>query len=157
MLPGFLGQSSSQIVKKTVEMCAVHEYKHESTFQLVSGKNGFWVLSPKDQRDHPDFHQWQMQKLTSVMVWGCSRANGMGDWDMCEGTIDMEAYTGIEQRHILPSRWFRGDRVYVLDWRTIGNVWPVMKRRTRQRRPQTAELLKSCIKRDWTSLLLAKL
>ncbi len=40
----------------------------ESTFQLVSEKNRFRVLSPKDQRDHPDFHQWHMQKQTSVMV-----------------------------------------------------------------------------------------
>ncbi len=30
---------------------------------------------------------------------GCSRANDMGDWNMCEGTIDMEAYIGIVQRY----------------------------------------------------------
>ncbi len=53
-------------------------YSDESTFQLVSGKNGFRVLSPKVQRDHPDFHYRQKQKQTSVMVWGCSRANSMG-------------------------------------------------------------------------------
>ncbi len=33
------------------------------------------------------------------MVWGCSRANSIGDWHMCEGTIDMEAYIGIVKRY----------------------------------------------------------
>ncbi len=31
-------------------------------------------------------------------------AKSMSDLHMYEGTIDMEAYTGIVQRHILPSR-----------------------------------------------------
>ncbi len=52
----------------------------ESTFQPVSGKKGRRVLSPKDQMDLPDFHQQQIQKQTSVMVWGCISANVMGDW-----------------------------------------------------------------------------
>ncbi len=38
-----------------------------------------------------------MQTQTTVMVWGCSRANGIGDWNMCEGTIEMEACIGILQ------------------------------------------------------------
>ncbi len=60
--------------------------------------------------------------------------------------------------------WFRRDRVNVLDLPTcsldlspIENVWPITKRRIRQQRSQTAELLKSCVKRDWTRILLAKL
>jgi len=28
----------------------------------------FWVLSPKDEKDHPDLHQWQLQKQTSAKV-----------------------------------------------------------------------------------------
>ncbi len=132
-------------------------YSDESTFQLVSARNGRWVLSPKNQKDHPYFHQWQRQKQMSVMVWWCSRANGMGDCHMCEGTIDMEAYIGILQRHILPSRWCISwevhgyyiktmpgiilpvlqwflDRVNVLDWAAdlspIEKVWLIMKKRT---------------------------
>ncbi len=55
--------------------------------------------------------------------------------------------------------WLHRHRVNVLDWPTcspdlspVENVWPVMKRRIRQWRSQTAELLKFCIKRDWTKL-----
>ncbi len=60
--------------------------------------------------------------------------------------------------------WFRRDRVNVLDrlacspdLTPIENVWPVMKRRIRQRQSQTAEHPKPCFKRDWTKSLLAKL
>ncbi len=103
---------------------------------------------------------------------GVQQSKRTGDWDVCEGTIDMEAYIGIVQRHILPSRWClswdvhgyciktmpdlilhvlqqRGfvDRVNVLDWpadlTSIENVWIIMKKRIRQRPSQTAELLKS--------------
>ncbi len=56
--------------------------------------------------------------------------------------------------HVLHSGFV--DRINVLDWPAdlspIENVWLIMKRRMRQRRSQTAELLKSCIKRDWTNL-----
>ena len=48
--------------------------------------------------------------------------------------------------------WLHRHRVYELDWPAcspdlspIGNVWCIMKRRIRQRRPRTVEQLKSCI------------
>jgi len=64
------------------------------SFSLFWGKtdNDF---SPKDERDHPDFHQRQVQKQTSVLVLGCISASGMGDLHLCEGITDMEAYIWI--------------------------------------------------------------
>uniref|UniRef100_A0A671KRL5 Tc1-like transposase DDE domain-containing protein n=1 Tax=Sinocyclocheilus anshuiensis TaxID=1608454 RepID=A0A671KRL5_9TELE len=57
--------------------------------------------------------------------------------------------------------WFRRDRVNVLDWPAdlspIENVWLIMKRRIRQQQSQTAEHLKSCIKRDWTKMAAIKI
>jgi len=55
----------------------------------------FWekqieVLSPKDERYQSDFSLWQVQKQTSVMVWGCISANSMGDLHVYEGTTDVE-------------------------------------------------------------------
>ena len=47
----------------------------------------------------------KVQKPASVMVWGCISAHSMGDLHICEGTIDAEAYVGILERHMLPSRW----------------------------------------------------
>ena len=45
-----------------------------------------------------------MQNPASVMIWGCFSAHGMGDLHICESTIDVEAYVGILERHMLPSR-----------------------------------------------------
>jgi len=45
-----------------------------------------------------------VQEQTSVMVLGCTSTNSMDDLHVCEDTIDVEAYIGIVQRHILPSR-----------------------------------------------------
>ncbi len=62
--------------------------------------------------------------------------------------------------HVLQQHGFV-DRVNVLDWPAdlspIENVCLIMKRRIRQQQSQTAEHLKSCIKRDWTKILLAEL
>ncbi len=69
---------------------------------LFLGKMDFEFSVSK--RDHPDFHQQQKQKQTSVTVYECINANSTGDWHMCEGTIDTEAYIGMVQRYILPSR-----------------------------------------------------
>ena len=38
------------------------------------------------------------------MVWGASVPTGMGDLNICEGTIDAEVNVRILERHMLPSR-----------------------------------------------------
>ena len=60
--------------------------------------------------------------------------------------------------------WLRRHRVCVLDWPAcspdespIENLWHIMKRRIRQRRPRTAEQLKSCIQQQWAKIPQAKL
>ena len=138
-------------------------WSDKSTFQLVFGKNGHRILRAKDEKDHPDCYQRKVQKPASVMVWGCISAHGMGDLHICEGTIDAEAYLGILERHMLPSRrrlfpgtpclfqqdnarphsaevttvWLRKLECVCLtgspDLSPIQNVWRIMKRRIRQR------------------------
>ena len=76
----------------------------QTTFQFVFGKNGCRIRA-KDEKDHPDCCQRKVQKPASVMVWGCISTQGMGDLHICEGTIDVEAYVGILERYMLPSRW----------------------------------------------------
>ncbi len=100
---GFSGQELISDSQKTVEMCAVR-WVHVSACsweKQTSNSQSQWPKGPSR------FYQRQMQKQMFVMVWGCSRANGMGDWHMCEGTIDMKAYIGIVQRHtvLLESLW----------------------------------------------------
>ena len=166
--------SSMQRCQRVLCARAHLRWSRSPCFSLFFGKNGHRVLSPKDERDHPDFHQRQVQKQTSVMVWRRISANGRGDLHVCEGITDVEAYIGIVQRHTLPSRWhlswearqyqalFSTCFIRVVsnvpdspDLSLIENVWPIMKRRIRQRRPWTVVQL-SRIRRDRAKIPLAE-
>ncbi len=49
----------------------------------------------KEEKDHPDCYQQQVQKPGSVMVWGCVSALGKGNLHFCDGTINAEKYIEI--------------------------------------------------------------
>ncbi len=117
-------------------------WSDESVFQVFFGRNGRRVLRTKEEKDHPDCYQQQVQKPGSVMVWGCVSALGKGNLHFCDGTINAEKYIEILEHNMLPSRrhlfqglpcifqqdnakphsahitksWLRRKRVRVLDW-----------------------------------------
>ncbi len=43
------------------------------------------MLRTKEEKDHPDCYQQQVQKPGSVMVWGCVSALGKGNLHFCDG------------------------------------------------------------------------
>ncbi len=60
--------------------------------------------------------------------------------------------------HITKS-WLRRKRVQVLDWPAcspdlspIENVWRILKRKMRQRRPRTVAHLKTCLQEEWDKI-----
>ena len=61
-------------------------------------------------RDSGNFGAYRPRAVTAcvqnqpLMVWGCDSAHDMGDLHICEGTIDADAYVGILERCMLPSR-----------------------------------------------------
>ncbi len=62
------------------------------------------MLWTKEEKDHPDCYQQQVQKPGSVMVWGCVSALGKGNLHFCDGTINAEKYIEILEHNMLPSR-----------------------------------------------------
>ncbi len=74
-------------------------------FNLFPGKMDFEFSVPKTKGTIQTYISNRSKSKSLSWYRRCSRANSKGDWHMCKGTIDMEAYTGIVQRHILPSKW----------------------------------------------------
>ncbi len=143
------------------------------------------MLRTKEEKDHPDCYQQQVQKPGSVMVWGCVSALVKSNLHFCDGTINAEKYIEILEHNMQPSRrhlfqgrpcifqqdnakphsahitksWLRRKRVRVLDWPAcspdlspIENVWRILKRKMRQRRPRTVAHLKTCLQEEWDKI-----
>ncbi len=85
----------------TVETCTVVRW---ISISGIFGRNGRRVLRTKEEKDHPDCYQQQVQKPGSVMVWGCVSALGKGNLHFCDGTINAEKYIEILEHNMLPSR-----------------------------------------------------
>ncbi len=147
------------------------------------------MLRTKEEKDHPDCYQQQVQKPGSVMVWGCVSALGKGNLHFCDGTINAEKYIEILEHDMLPSEdifsrdvhaistrqckttfcthykvLLQRKRVRVLDWPAcspdlspIENVWRILKRKMRQRRPRTVAHLKTCLQEEWDKMGLQSL
>ncbi len=107
------------------------------------------------------FYQRSVQKSASLIVWGCISANGMGSLHVLEGTMNAEKYIKVLEQHMLTSRqclfqqdnakphtaaittaWLHSRRVRVLNWPAcspdlspLENIWHIIKRKIRQRRP----------------------
>ena len=100
MLSSLRGLKSSEMDLKTKEMCSLVRQVHTSAWFWGKQTSG----STCQRRKLPDCYQQKVQKPASVMIWECIIAHDMGDLHICEGIIDVEAYVGIFDRHMLPSR-----------------------------------------------------
>ncbi len=136
------------------------------------------VLRAKEEGELPAWYQRSVQKPASLMVWECISAYGMGSLHVLEGTMNAERYIKVLEQHMLPSRrglfqqdnakphtaaittaWLHSRRVRVLNWPAcspdlspIENIWRIIKRKIRQRRPQTLQQLETYIRQEWDQI-----
>ncbi len=106
----------------------------------------------------------------------------MGSLHVLESTMNSERYIKVLEQHILPSRrhvfqqdnakphtaaittaWLRSRRVRALNWPAcspdlspIENIWRIIKRKIRQRRPQTLQQLETYIRQEWDQIPTTK-
>ncbi len=100
-----------------------------------------------------------------------------------EGTMNAKRYIKVLEQHMHPSRWcvfqqdnakphtaaittawLRSRRVRVLNWPTcspdllpIENIWRIIKRKIRQRQPQTLQQVETYIRQKWDQIPTPKL
>uniref|UniRef100_A0A9J7YZN5 Tc1-like transposase DDE domain-containing protein n=1 Tax=Cyprinus carpio carpio TaxID=630221 RepID=A0A9J7YZN5_CYPCA len=170
-------------LKWTVAKWKTVLWSDESKFEVLFGKLGRHVILTKEDKDNPSCYQRSVQKPASLMVWGCMTACGMGSLHIWKGTINAERYIQVLEQHMLPSRRrllkgrpciFQHDIArphtastttsWLLKWPAcspdlspIENIWCIIKRKMRQRRPKTVEQLEACIRQKWDSIPIPKL
>ncbi len=134
-------------------------WSDESVFQVFFGRNGRRVLQTKEEKDHPDCYQHfcdgtiNAEKYIEILEHNMlpSRRH------LFQGRpcIFQQDNAKPHSAHITKS-WLRRKRVRVLDWPAcspdlspIENVWRILKRKMRQRRPRTVAHLKTCLQEEW--------
>ena len=79
-------------------------WSDKSVFQVFFWQKWTLCAPDKEEMDHPNCYQQQVQKPGSVMVWGCVSALGKGNLHFCDGTINAEKYIEILEQHMRSSR-----------------------------------------------------
>ncbi len=87
-----VGQGSFKMDCFKVEKCLCSD---ESIFDILIKNHRRRVLRAKEEGDLPACHQCSVQKLASLMVWGCISAYGMGSLHVFECTMNAERYIKI--------------------------------------------------------------
>ncbi len=130
-------------LKWAVSKCKSVLWSNESKFYILVGNHGRRVLRAKEG-DLPACYQRSVQKLASLMEWGCISTYGMGSLHVLH-MLPSRPYV-FQQDNAKPhtaaitTAWLRSRRVRVLNWPAcspdlspIEKLWCIIKRKIRQR------------------------
>lgn len=79
-------------------------WSDESTFRVVYGNVGGTIIRMKTEANNPECFSRGVQKASSLSVWGCMSASGVGRLHVYEGTIKASDYIRILETNLRPSR-----------------------------------------------------
>ncbi len=116
-----------------------------------------------------------------MMIWGAMSSAGVGPFSFLKTNVTAPVYQYILEHFMLPSAdqlfkdadlifqqdlasahtaqstksWLNDHDVGVLDWpdlNPIENLWGIVKRKMRNKRPKNADELKATVKETWASI-----
>ncbi len=148
-------------------------FSDESKFCISFGNQGPRVWRKGGEAHRPSCLKSSVKFPQSVMIWGAMSSAGVGPLCFLKTNVTAPIYQKILEHFMLPSAdqpspahtakstksWLNDHGVGVLDWPAnspdlspIENLWGIVKRKMRNKRPKNADELKATVKETWASI-----
>ncbi len=172
-------------LKWTVAKWKTVLWSDESKFGVLFGKLGRHVIRTKEDKDNPSCYQRSFQNgmglhdacgMGSLHIWkgtiNAERYIQVLEQHMLQSRRRLFQGRPCIFQHdnarphtaSITTSWLRRRRIRVLKWPAcspdlspIENIWRIIKRKMRQRRPKTVEQLEACIRQEWDNIPIPKL
>ncbi len=150
-------------------------FSDESKFCISFGNQGPRVWRKGGEAHSPSCLKSSVKFPQSVMIWGAMSSAGVGPLCFLKTNVTAPIYQDIGklfknadfifQQDLAPAhtakstkRWLNDHGVGVLGWPAnspdlnIENLWDIVKRKMRNKRPKNADELKATVKETWASI-----
>ncbi len=157
-------------------------FSDESKLCISFGNQGPRVWRKGGEAHSPSCMKSSVKFPQSVMIWGAMSSAGVGPLCFLKTNVTAPVYQEILEHFMLPSAdqlfkdadfifqqdlapahtaksWLNDHGVGVLDWpanspdpNPIDNLWGIVKRKMRNKRPKNADELKATVKETWASI-----
>lgn len=156
-------------------------YSDESMFCVSHGHQGIRVWRCKEEAFKRECLKRSVKLNTSVMIWGCMSAEGLGKLCILTGRVNSEVYMEVLEHFMLPSSefeddfifqqdsaschtskrtiaWLKENEIKLLPWPSnspdlnpIENIWGIMKKRLQDVAPKDKNELVKSVKSVWAN------